>query len=111
MMKEYWFFFDKDGMPIAVFYTLCKGDAVDLFTRLYRRPWSESVKLGITMEKESDVPVERWDEIHNKYIARVEPPKPAVIPVVKPVIPPRIMLKKNECQGTGLSTEKYMSRM
>lgn len=107
MLKDYYFFFDADGMPIAVFYTICKGDAFDLFARLYRRSWSESVKLGITIEKETDVPVERWDKIHNKYIAKAPPPKP-LMPVVKPVMKPP---EQKRMESTGLETEKYLTRM
>jgi len=109
-MKEYWFFFDKDGMPIAVFYTLCKGDAFDLFARLYRRVWSESVKLGITIEREEDVAAERWDEIHRKYIKAAQP-KPAPTPVI---LKPATAIKLGEHKQrmtTGLESEKYMSRM
>jgi hypothetical protein len=106
--RDYYFFFDKDGMPIAVFYTFFKGKAFDLFARLYRRSWAESVKLGITIEREKDVPVERWDEIHRKYIARVAP-KP-VMPVIKPI--PRIKPpEQKRLESTGLETEKYLSRM
>jgi hypothetical protein len=107
--RSYYFFFDKDGMPIAVFYTFLKGEAFDLFARLYRRPWSESVKLGITIEKETDVPVERWDEIHRKYIAKVTP-KP-LMPVIKPVIPRMKPPEQKRMESTGLETEKYLTRM
>lgn len=109
-MKEYWFFFDKDGMPIAVFLTVCKGDAFDLFRRLYRRAWSESVKLGITIERENDVPAERWDEIHRKFIKAVQPvpvPTPQVT-LKKPVIK---LSERPQKMTTGLESEKYMSRM
>lgn len=107
--RDYYFFFDKDDMPIAVFYTHLKGEAFDLFARLYRRSWLESVKLGITMEKETDVPEHRWDEIHRKF-SKVEP-KPVVIPVVKPVTPKiKLGARKDEYQSTGLETAKYMSR-
>ena len=108
-MPEYYFFFDEDGMPIAVFYTHCKGDALDLFARLYRRVWSESVKLGITIEKETEVPVERWDEIHLKYV-KAEQPEFELMPVIlKPAAAIKIFENKR-METTGLESEKYMSR-
>ena len=106
-MPEYYFFFDSDGMPIAVFLVNSKAKAFELFARLYRRSWSESYKLGITIKREADVPVERWYEIHRNYIARIEKSKPVMAPAIRPVKLSEI--KKSE--STGLETEKYMSRM
>lgn len=104
MHKDHYFFFDVDGMPIAVFYTRSKKKAFDLFGRLYRRVWSESVELGITIEKESDVPEQRWIDIHHKYVVKSKP----VATVVKPKLKsPEI----RRMESTGLETEKYMSRM
>jgi len=96
-------------MPIAVFYTLCKGDAFDLFAHLYRRVWSESVKLGITIEKEDDVPVERWDEIHQKYIEAAKPKIEKIPVILKPATAIKIAENKRT-ESTGLESEKYMTR-
>lgn len=109
-MKDHYFFFDGDGMPIAVFYTEFSWQAVNLFVKLYRRPWNKSLQMGITICKESDVPVSRWDEIHRKYIARIEPKKAPPPVIVKPVT----MIKNrkpDEYQSSGLECAKYMSRM
>lgn len=66
--KDYYFFF-KNSMPIAVFLTPYKGEAMELFERLYGQSWTESVKAGITVAKEEDVGFEKWQEIHEKYKA------------------------------------------
>jgi hypothetical protein len=106
--REYYFFFDADGMPIAVFYTISKKEAFDLFGRLYRRVWSKSVKLGITIEKESDVSEQRWIDIHHEYIARTQV---KIAPVIKPVVPKLKSPEIRRMESTGLETEKYLTRM
>lgn len=109
MARDYYFFFDRDTMPIAVFLTHTKAEAFDLFGRLYRRVWSESVKLGITIEKETDVPAERWEEIHEKYIIRTKPK--LIAPVIKLAIPHIRITEHIKYESTGLETEKYLTRM
>ncbi len=106
MKKEYHFFFDEDGMPLAVFLTETAGEAYKLFARLYRRPWSESWNMGIRMVKEVEVSPERWNEIHYKYLMRAEK---KVAPCPKPRVIKLNSVTKQ--QTTGLETEKYMSRM
>lgn len=70
-MKDYYFFF-KDGMPLAVFLTEFMGDAMDLFGRLYRQSWSESIREGVTVIKEKDVDPEVWQRVHDEYKAQAE---------------------------------------
>jgi hypothetical protein len=106
--KDWYFFFDKDGLPLAVFCTYSKKEAFDLFGRLYKRVWSESVEIGITIEKESDVSEQRWIDIHHKYIARS---KPIMAPAIKPVAPKLKLSEQRKVEGTGLETEKYLTRM
>jgi len=98
-MKDFYFFFDRAGLPIAVFLTEKASQAVSLFKRLYRRSWRESYELGIRVVKESDVPAERWDEIHRIKIGPMTPPKPQI--------------KLKECrrlEPTGLQSARYLSR-
>lgn len=64
MHKDYYFYFDEDGMPLAVFLTATKEKAKYLFSRLYKNA-PEKIKSSIM--KESDVPFERWEEIHRSY--------------------------------------------
>jgi len=107
--REYYFFFDKDDLPIAVFYTHIKGEAMDLFSKLYRQTWVESRALGITVEKETDVPEDRWIEIHRKHYTKKLNPT-ITVPVVKPALK-LSEFRRETPQSTGLETEKYMSRM
>jgi hypothetical protein len=65
-MKDHYFFF-KDGMPLAVFLTEFQDEAMYLFSRLYKKTWAESVKTGITVAKEGDVPEKEWQRIHDEY--------------------------------------------
>lgn len=68
-MKDHYFFF-KEEMPIAVFLTESKGDAIDLFGRLYRQSWTDSIQSGVTVAKEDDVPYEKWQKVHDTYKAK-----------------------------------------
>lgn len=70
-MKDYYFFF-KDGMPLAVFLTEFMGDAMDLFGRLYRQSWSESIREGVTAIREKDVKPEVWQRVHEEYKVQAE---------------------------------------
>ena len=108
-MKEYYFFFDKDGMPIAVFLTEFQDEAMYLFSRLYKQKWPESVKAGITVEKESEVPEEWWDEIHRR---RVEAERPAIkkAPVILKSTAAIKIAENRRAESSGLETEKYMTR-
>lgn len=109
--RDYYFFFNKDGMPIAVFLTHDKSEAFELFAKLYRRRWSASIKLGITMEREKDVSEERWIEIHRKHYSK--PPKLVVAEIVKPKTPVMKLseFKRDDYSQIGLETAKYMTRM
>jgi len=104
-MKDYYFFF-KDGMPLAVFLTEFQDEAMYLFSRLYKQTWSESVKLGITVFKESDVPAQEWDRIHNRIHTVKQTAKAEIVKVQ-----PKIVLtrqKPTEQGSTMLETAKYL---
>lgn len=113
MLKDYYFFFDKNDMPLAVFLANHPERAINLFSRLYRQTWFESVESGVTMLKEQDVPVERWDEIHSEYKRRERKKsksKTINIPVVTPIKPLVYEEYNNEYNKMALETAKYLRK-
>ena len=101
-MKDFYFFFDKDVMPVAIFLTETVEEAIKLFGRLYRRPWEASQELGITVVKEADVPAETWNEIHRRKV-KIEPTPVRTAPI-------KLNERPRMPQCSGLESEKYMSR-
>jgi hypothetical protein len=102
-MKRFYFFFDRDNMPLAVFLCQVQEEAMHLFSRLYRQTWVESVESGITVIREDEVPAQRWNEIYTEYQSRrkVEE-KPFVMPIVIPI------KKHMDCGSVLLESSKYM---
>ena len=98
-MKDFYLFFDRDGLPIAVFLTETVDEAVELFNMLYRRPWETSQELGVSVMKEGDVPVERWDEIHNIKIRTDHRTNPQIN-----------LSGRMRVENSGLESERYMRR-
>lgn len=102
--------FDKEDMPAAVFLTETAEESQKLFCTLYRQSWEEIVAAGNYMEREKDVPPEKWEEIYQIYKSReVRELKP-----VEPIkIPESLNIFKTNNLSTGplqLETAKYMPR-
>lgn len=108
-MKDWWFLFSPDNMPLGVFLTETLEESRNLFCKLYRRSWDDMVKVGIYMEKEQDVPPAIWDEIYIKYQARKKKytkPHPVLL---KPKTIKEFFAESTNC-STQLETEKYLRR-
>lgn len=68
MCKEYYMFFDKEKLPIAVFVVETAQDAITLFQKIYKKTWHELVEVdGISLCREVDVPAEDWHRIGRKF--------------------------------------------
>lgn len=66
MTNEFFMFFDNKGLPIAVFMAADLERAIELFTKLYRKDWSECENDGISARKESDLSLHEWNMIAEK---------------------------------------------
>jgi hypothetical protein len=61
---SWYMFFDKDGFPLAVFYTDCCDRAMYLFSKLYKKAWEKcETEDNITVKKEDEVPIAEWEWI------------------------------------------------
>jgi hypothetical protein len=69
-------------MPIAVFYTETKKQAIKLFARLYRKSWAELVRDDrVIVLKEKDVPAEEWVRMASPQEEEIYSlPEPRTIP-------------------------------
>jgi hypothetical protein len=107
-MKDYYFFF-KDGMPLAVFLTEFQDEAMYLFSRLYKQTWPKSVKFGITVAKESEVAEKEWQRIHDEY-KRMDKMKRVFKEQVDFKAQPKIVIRQMHVEqgSTMLETAKYL---
>ena len=68
MPNSFYFLFDKENMPIGVTLKECKEDAIKLFCRIFKSCWDDLRQMGHYLQKEEDVPDERWNEIYKKQL-------------------------------------------
>ncbi len=64
MAAEFYMFFDKEKLPIAVFLADSNERATYLFAVMSRKSWDRCVvEDGVSVSKETDVPVSEWERI------------------------------------------------
>ena len=62
--KKPWFFFFKDGVPIATRVAEFAEEAIESFL-IIRRPntWEQCQENGISIRREEDIPLSEWEKI------------------------------------------------